>query len=117
MRIKRGVASRRKKKRLLKLSKGYWGRRKNLVRRARETVMRALAYSYRDRRQRKRDFRSLWIIRINAAVRPYGLSYSGFMGALKKAGIELDRKTLAEMAVRDPESFRAVVDNVKANLH
>ena len=117
MRIKRGVASRRKKKRLLKLSKGFWGRRKNLVRRARETVMRALAYSYRDRRQRKRDFRSLWIVRINAAVRPYGLSYSEFMGALRKAGIELDRKTLAEMAARDPESFRAVVDNVKANLH
>ncbi|HEX3036095.1 MAG TPA: 50S ribosomal protein L20 [Thermodesulfobacteriota bacterium] len=117
MRIKRGVASRRKKKRLLKLSKGYWGRRKNLVRRARETVMRALAYSYRDRRQRKRNFRSLWIVRINAAVRPYGLSYSEFMGALKKAGIELDRKTLAEMAVRDPASFSAVVDSVKANLH
>jgi large subunit ribosomal protein L20 len=117
MRIKRGVASRRKKKRLLKLSKGFWGRRKNLVRRARETVMRAFAYSYRDRRQRKRDFRSLWIVRINAAVRPYGLSYSEFMGALRKAGIELDRKTLAEMAARDPESFRAVVDNVKANLH
>ena len=117
MRIKRGVASRRKKKRLLKLSKGFWGRRKNLVRRARETVIRALAYSYRDRRQRKRNFRSLWIVRINAAVRPYGLSYSEFMGALRKAGVELDRKTLAEMAARDPESFRAVVDNVKANLH
>jgi len=117
MRIKRGVASRRKKKRLLKLSKGYWGRRKNLVRRARETVMRALAYSYRDRRQRKRNFRSLWIVRINAAVRPHGLSYSEFMGALKKAGIELDRKTLAEMAARDPASFSAVVDSVKANLH
>jgi ribosomal protein L20 len=107
----------KKEKKLLKLSKGYWGRRKNLVRRARETVIRALAYSYRDRRQRKRDFRSLWIVRINAAVRPYGLSYSEFMGALKKAGVELDRKSLAEMAVRDPESFKAVVDGVKANLH
>ena len=117
MRIKRGVASRRKKKRLFKLSKGFWGRRKNLVRRARETVMRALAYSYRDRRQRKRNFRSLWIVRINAAVRPYGLSYSEFMGALRKAGIELDRTTLAEMAARDPASFSAVVDRVKANLH
>ena len=102
---------------MFKLSKGFWGRRKNLVRRARETVMRALAYSYRDRRQRKRNFRSLWIVRINAAVRPYGLSYSEFMGALRKAGIELDRKTLAEMAARDPASFSAVVDRVKANLH
>jgi large subunit ribosomal protein L20 len=117
MRVKTGVATRRRKKRLLKLSKGYWGRRKNLVRRARETVLRALAYAYRDRRQRKRDFRSLWIVRINAAVRPFGLSYSSLMGALKKAGVELDRKTLADMAVRDPEGFRAVVDTAKANLH
>jgi large subunit ribosomal protein L20 len=116
MRIKRGIASRKKKKKLLKLSKGYWGRRKNLVRRARETVLRALAYSYRDRRQRKRDFRRLWIVRINAAIRPYGLSYSEFMGVLKKVGVDLDRKTLAEMAVRDPESFKAVVDTAKANL-
>ncbi|MER3445478.1 MAG: 50S ribosomal protein L20 [Candidatus Dadabacteria bacterium] len=116
MRIKAGVPSRKRRKRLLKLSKGYWGRRKNLIRRAKETVLRALAYSYRDRRQRRRDFRRLWVIRINAAVRPFGLSYSEFMGALKRVGVEIDRKNLAEMAVRDPESFKAVVDIAKANL-
>ncbi len=117
MRVKGGVASRRRRKRLLKLSKGYWGRRKNLIRRAKETILRALAYAYRDRRRRKRDFRRLWIVRINAAVRPFGLSYSEFMGALRKSGVELDRKTLAEMAVRDAESFRTVVEAVKANLN
>ena len=117
MRVKGGVASRRRRKRLLKLSKGYWGRRKNLIRRAKETLLRALAYAYRDRRRRKRDFRRLWIVRINAAVRPFGLSYSEFMGALRKSGVELDRKTLAEMAVRDTESFKTVVEAVKANLN
>ncbi|MCI0454838.1 MAG: 50S ribosomal protein L20 [Candidatus Dadabacteria bacterium] len=117
MRVKGGVASRRRRKRLLKLSKGYWGRRKNLIRRAKETLLRALAYAYRDRRQRKRDFRRLWIVRINAAVRPYGLSYSEFVGAMRRAGVEIDRKTLAEMAVRDPENFKSVVDTVRANLN
>ncbi|HEX9830077.1 MAG: 50S ribosomal protein L20 [Thermodesulfobacteriota bacterium] len=117
MRIKRGVASRNRRRRLLKLAKGYWGRRRTNLRRVKETVLRALAYSYRDRRQRKRDFRRLWVVRINAAVRPYGLSYSTFIGALKKSEIELDRKSLAEMAVRDPESFKAVVETAKANLH
>src|SRR5574341_536131 len=117
MRVKGGVASRRRRKRLLKLSKGYWGRRKNLIRRARETLLRALAYAYRDRRQRKRDFRRLWIVRINAAVRPHGLSYSEFVGAMRRAGVEIDRKTLAEMAVRDPESFNSIVDTVRANLN
>jgi len=117
MRIKRGVASRKRRKRLLKLAKGYWGRRRTNLRRVKETLLRALAYSYRDRRQRKRDFRRLWITRINAAVRPYGLSYSEFMGGLKKAGVELDRKNLADMAVREPESFRAVVDTAKASLN
>ena len=115
MRIKVGVSSRKRRKRLLKLSKGYWGRRKNLIRRAKETVLRALAYSYRDRRQRKRDFRRLWVVRINAAVRPFGLSYSLFMGALKRVGVEIDRKNLADMAVRDPESFKTVVDIAKSN--
>ena len=117
MRVKGGVASRRRRKRLLKLSKGYWGRRKNLIRRAKETILRALAYAYRDRRRRKRDFRRLWIVRINAAVRPFGLSYSEFMGALRRSGVELDRKTLAEMAVRDAESFKTVVETVKGNLN
>ena len=117
MRIKRGVASRKRRKRMLKQAKGYWGRRKNNFRRAKETVIRALAFAYRDRRQRKRDFRRLWIARINAAVRPYGLSYSRFMGYLKKAGVELDRKTLSEMAIREPESFKAVVDVAKSGLN
>ncbi len=76
-----------------------------------------MAYAYRDRRQRKRDFRRLWIARINAAVRPYGLSYSKFMGSLKKAGVELDRKALSEMAIREPESFKAVVDVEKSGLN
>lgn len=110
MRIKRGVASRKRRKRVLKLAKGYWGRRKSNFRRAKETVLRALAYSYRDRRRRKRDFRALWIMRINAAVRPFGLSYSAFMGALRKSGVEIDRKSLSELAVRNPESFGAVVE-------
>lgn len=117
MRIKRGVASRKRRKRLLKRAKGFWGRRKNNIRRAKETVIRALAYSFRHRRQKKRDFRKLWITRINAAVRLHGLSYSEFMGNLKKAGIELDRKTLSEMAIREPESFKAVVDAAKTGLN
>jgi len=117
MRIKRGVASRKRRKRLLKQAKGYWGRRKNNIRRANETLIRALAFAYRDRRQRKRDFRKLWIARINAAVRSYGLSYSRFMGLLIKAGVELDRKTLSEMAIREPESFKAVVDVAKNGLN
>lgn len=117
MRVKRGVASRKRRKRLIKLAKGYWGRRKNNIRRVKETVIRALAFAYRDRRRRKRDFRRLWIARINAAVRPYGFSYSRFMGSLKKSGVELDRKTLSEMAIREPESFKAVVDVAKNGLN
>ena len=117
MRIKRGVASRKRRKRVLKQAKGFWGRRKSNIRRAKETVIRAMAYAYRHRKLRKRDFRKLWIARINAAVRPYGLSYSAFMGHLKKAGIELDRKTLSEMAIREPESFKAVVDAAKTGLN
>jgi large subunit ribosomal protein L20 len=117
MRVKRGVPSRKRRKRLLNQAKGYWGRRKNNIRRAKETLIRALAFAYRDRRQRKRDFRRLWIARINAAVRPYGFSYSKFMGSLKKAGVELDRKALSEMAIREPESFKAVVDVAKSGLN
>lgn len=117
MRIKRGVAAKKRKRKLFKSAKGFWGRRKNNVRRARETVLRAMAFAFRGRRQRKREFRRLWIARINAAVRPYGLSYSAFMGSLKKAGIELDRKALSEMAIREPESFKAVVDVAKSGLN
>lgn len=117
MRVKRSVASRKRRKRILKLAKGYWGSRGTNLRRAKETLLRALAYSYRDRRRRKRDFRRLWIVRINAASRPFGISYSVLVGALSKAGIEIDRKNLADLAVRDPEGFKAVVDIAKANLN
>lgn len=116
MRIKRSLTSRKRRRKILNSTKGYWGRRKNNLRKAKETLIRALAYAYRDRKQRKRDFRSLWIARINAAVVPHGLSYSKFMGALKKAGIELNRKTLSEMAIRNPDGFKAVVDVAKNNV-
>jgi len=117
MRVKRGVASRRRRKRILKLAKGYWGRRGTNLRKAKETILRALAYSYRDRRRRKRDFRRLWIVRINAAARPFGTSYSSLIGAFAKSGIELNRKLLADLAVRDPEGFKAVVESAKAHIN
>jgi len=109
-RAKGGVKTRRRHKRLLKLTKGYWGRRKNLFRRAKETLERALVYAYRDRRQRKRDFRRLWQVRINAAARLHGINYSKFMGGLKKAGLELDRKVLAYLAVNEPETFGKIAE-------
>ncbi len=115
MRVK-GPSSRKRRKKILKLAKSYRGMRHTSYRRAKEAVMKALYYEYRDRRQRKRQFRRLWIARINAAVRPYGLSYSRFINGLKRAGIELDRKVLADMAVRDPEGFSKVVDRVKEAL-
>ncbi len=115
MRVK-GPSSRKFKKKILKLAKGFRGQRKNVYRRAKEYVFRALQYQYRDRRQRKREFRRLWIARINAAVRLHGMSYSKFMAGLKKAGIDLNRKVLAEMAVRDPEAFAKIVDKAKAAL-
>ncbi|WP_022855458.1 50S ribosomal protein L20 [Thermodesulfobacterium thermophilum] len=113
-RAKGGFKTRRRHKKLLKLAKGYWGQRKNVYRRAKETVERALVYAYRDRRQKKRDFRRLWQIRINAAVRPYGLNYSKFMGGLKKAGVDLNRKVLAYLAVTEPETFSKLVEVAKA---
>jgi len=117
MRVKRSVASRKRRKRILKLAKGYWGSRGTNLRRAKETLLRALAYSYRDRRRRKRDFRRLWIVRINAASRPFGISYSALVGALSKAGVEIDRKNLADLAVRDPEGFKEVIEIARANLN
>ncbi len=116
MRVKRSVASRKRRKKILKLAKGYWGSRATNLRKAKETLIRALAFSYRDRRRRKRDFRRLWIVRINAASRPFGISYSALVGGLSKAGVEIDRKNLADLAVRDPDGFKAVVDIAKANL-
>ncbi|AEH22648.1 50S ribosomal protein L20 [Thermodesulfobacterium geofontis OPF15] len=113
-RAKGGFKTRRRHKKLIKLAKGYWGQRKNVFRRAKETVERALVYAYRDRRQKKRDFRRLWQIRINAAARLNGLNYSKFMGGLKKAGIELDRKVLANLAINEPEIFSKLVEIAKA---
>ena len=115
-RVKRGVPARKHKKNILKHAKGYRGRRKNLIRSAKEAVEKGWNYAYRDRRQRKRAFRRLWIVRINAAVRPHGLSYSRFMNGLKNAGIELDRKVLADMAVHDEPGFAKLVAVAKEHV-
>ena len=108
-RVKWQVASRRRRKRLLKQAKGYWGARGRHIRRAKETVMRALAYATRDRKAKKREFRSLWIIRLNAAARSRGVTYSRLMAALKRAKIALDRKQLAELAIHDAPAFDQLV--------
>ncbi len=115
-RVKRGVTARARHKKVLALAKGFRGRRKNVFRIAKEAVMRAGQYAYRDRRTRKRVFRRLWIARINAATRGLGVTYSKFMAGLKKSGIEIDRKVLADMAVRDPAAFGSIVDKVKPHL-
>mgnify|MGYP001614689245 FL=1 len=109
-----GIVSHKRHKKILKLAKGYWGARGKLFRNARETVDRALVFSYRDRRVRKRDFRMLWIARINAAARLEGLSYSRFIHGLKMANIEMDRKVIADMAVNDPASFKKLADISKS---
>ncbi|MFO7606424.1 MAG: 50S ribosomal protein L20 [Desulfurivibrionaceae bacterium] len=108
-RAKRGFKARRRRNRVLKLARGYVGGRHRLYKTATEAVDRALAYAYRDRKVRKRDFRRLWIVRINAAARLYGMSYSKLIGGLKKSEIELDRKVLAHMAIMDPQAFSQVV--------
>ncbi|RKX58426.1 MAG: 50S ribosomal protein L20 [Thermodesulfobacteriota bacterium] len=113
-RAKGGFKTRRRHKKIIKMAKGYWGQRKNVFRRAKETIERALVYAYRDRKQKKRDFRRLWQIRINAAARLNGLNYSKFIGGLKKAGIELDRKVLANLAMNEPEVFSKLVEVAKA---
>jgi large subunit ribosomal protein L20 len=115
-RVKRGVTARARHKKVLELAKGFRGRRKNVYRIAKEAVMKAGQYAYRDRRARKRDFRALWIVRINAAVRESGLSYSVFMNGLKKAGIQIDRKVLADLAVHDAVAFAKIAEQVKAQL-
>ncbi len=104
-RVKRGAAAHKRKKRILKAAKGYYSGRGNLLKTAREAVEKGLKYAYRDRKQRKRQFRGLWIARINAAARENGLSYSRLMAGLKAAGVEIDRKILAELAVSDPAAF------------
>ncbi|RFC31527.1 MAG: large subunit ribosomal protein L20 [Candidatus Nitrotoga sp. MKT] len=115
-RVKRGVTARARHKKVLDLAKGYRGRRKNVYRIAKEAVMKAGQYAYRDRRQRKRQFRTLWIARINAAAREQGLSYSVFMNGLKKAAISIDRKVLADIAVFDKLAFIQIVGQAKTSL-
>jgi large subunit ribosomal protein L20 len=115
-RVKRGVTARARHKKVLALAKGYRGRRKNVYRIAKQAVMKAGQYAYRDRRQRKRQFRALWIIRINAAARECGLSYSKFMNGLKRAAIEVDRKVLADLAVFDKAAFGHFVEKAKVSL-
>jgi len=115
-RVKRGVAAHAKHKKVLKQAKGFYGRRKNTIRTAKAAVDKSLQYAYRDRKNRKRTFRALWIQRINAAVREHGLTYSRFVDGLAKAGIEVDRKVLSDLAIREPEAFKALVDAAKAQL-
>jgi large subunit ribosomal protein L20 len=113
-RVKGGPETRRHHKKILKLAEGHRGSRSRHFRSANESVTHALAYAYRDRRRRKRDMRSLWIVRINAAARQHGLSYSQFMHPLREANVGLDRKILADLAVRDPDTFERIVSEVKA---
>ena len=113
-RISRGVTAHSKHKKVIKRAKGYYGRRKNVFRVAVQAVERAQQYAYRDRRKRKSDFRGLWIQRINAATRVHGMTYSQFINGLKKATIEIDRKILAELAVNQPEAFKALVDKAQS---
>jgi large subunit ribosomal protein L20 len=115
-RVKRGVTARARHKKILDKAKGYRGRRKNVYRIAKEAVMKAGQYAYRDRRQKKRQFRTLWIARINAAAREQGMSYSAFMNGLKKAAIDIDRKVLADLAVFDKAAFTQIVGQAKASL-
>lgn len=114
--IKQSVTGRARRKKVLKAAKGYRGRAKNCIRISIEKVEKGLQYAYRDRRAKKRNFRSLWIQRINAGVRELGLTYSKFVAGLKKAGIEMDRKVLADLAARDPAGFKAVVEKAQAAL-
>ena len=116
-RVKRGVTSRAKHKKVLKAVKGQWGRRKNTIRVARQAMEKAMQYAYRDRRNKKRDFKSLWIQRINAGVRSEGLTYSRFIHGLNKSGIRLDRKILAEIAYDNPEAFKTIVKKAQSALN
>jgi large subunit ribosomal protein L20 len=115
-RVKRGVTAKARHKKILNQSKGYRGRRGNVYRIAKEAVMKAGQYQYRDRRNKKREFRALWIARINAAVRELGMSYSVFMNGLKKASIDIDRKVLADLAVHDKVAFTKIAEQAKASL-
>ena len=116
-RIKRGVTSHAKHKKVLKAVKGQWGRRKNTIRVAKQAMEKALQYAYRDRSTKKREFRSLWIQRINAGVRSEGITYSKFINGLNKSGIKLDRKVLADLAYNNPEAFKTIVKKVQSSLN
>ncbi|MBY0450141.1 MAG: 50S ribosomal protein L20 [Cyanobacteria bacterium] len=116
MRVKRGNVSRQRHKKVLKLAKGFRGSRRTIFRVANQAVMKALKFAYRDRRNKRRELRRLWITRINAAVRPYGLSYSRFINGLLKSGIQVNRKFLADVAARDPKAFEQVVQQAKTAL-
>ncbi len=116
-RDKRGVTSHAKHKKVLKAVKGQWGRRKNTIRVARQAMEKAMQYAYRDRRNKKRDFKSLWIQRINAGVRAEGLTYSKFINGLNKSGIKIDRKILAEIAYDNPEAFKTIVKKAQSALN
>lgn len=115
-RVKRGFRARRRRKKILKLASGYRGARSKLFRTAKNAVLKALSYAYRDRRVRRRDFRRLWITRINAATRQHGMSYSRFINGLKRAGIDLDRKVLADIALHDPDGFAVIVGRSRTAL-
>src|SRR5437868_6019351 len=115
-RVKRGVTSHARHKKVLKAAKGYYGRRKNTIRVAKQAVEKANQYAYRDRKRKKRTFRALWIQRVNAAVRPFGLNYSRFIDGLTKAGVLVDRKVLAELAIAEPTAFQAIVEKAKDSL-
>ena len=116
-RVKRGVTSHAKHKKVLKAVKGQWGRRKNTIRIARQAMEKAMQYAYRDRRNKKREFKSLWIQRINAGVRAEGLTYSKFINGLNKSGIKIDRKILAEIAYDNPDAFKSIVKKAQAALN
>ena len=116
-RVKRGVTSRAKHKKILKAVKGQWGRRKNTIRVARQAMEKSMQYAYRDRRNKKREFKSLWIQRINAGVRSEGLTYSKFINGLSKSGIKIDRKILAEIAYDNPQAFKTIVKKAQAALN
>ena len=115
-RVKRGVTAHAKHKKVLTAAKGFYGRRKNTIRIAKQAVEKSLQYAYRDRKNRKRNFRALWVQRINAAVREHGLTYGRFIDGLNKAGIEIDRKVLADIAVHEPQAFAALVAKAKVSL-
>ena len=115
-RVKRGVTGHAKHKKVFKAAKGYFGRRKNTIRIAKQAVEKANQYAFRDRKRRKRTFRALWIQRLNAAVRPFGLTYSRFIDGLAKSGITVDRKVLSDLAIREPAAFEAIVQKAKSAL-